>query len=194
MGEHESKNENVNDKGGFVTAYELAEQQKKLAEKKPKTEFFVKPVDEIATMFGIPPNIANMFFIEISGAIYVKAPGLLWMAGKKGDFHNEVKETYDSKTGEWTCEVKVFPRVTLVTMKELEKFSPDVQKTLIYSLTQPVTGIGRASKENVENTRMHKFLREMAQTRALNRALRVYTQYGGTSYEELPQAKIEQSD
>jgi hypothetical protein len=50
--------------------------------------------------------------------------------------------------------------------------------------------VGTANIENVQNRSMHKFLREMAQTRALGRALRSYTGYGGTSYEELPDAEI----
>ena len=44
--------------------------------------------------------------------------------------------------------------------------------------------------ENVQNRNMHQFLREMAQTRALGRALRSYTGYGSTTYEELPDAEI----
>lgn len=170
---------------GFRTAYAVQEEQK------AKTEFVVKSVEDLASLYGIPKNIANMFFMEITGSLYIKSPGLLYLAGKKGDFHTELSETYDEKKGEWVATVKVFPRITIAHMRELEKFQPDVQKTLIYSITQPITGIGRASKENVSNSRIYPFLRELAQTRALDRALRIYTHFGGTSYSELPETEIE---
>ena len=57
-------------------------------------------------------------------------------------------------------------------------------------MAKPTNGIGTANKENVQNSNMHKFLREMAQTRALGRALRSYTGYGSTTYEELPDATV----
>lgn len=182
------KEKNVNDLGGFQTGYEIAEQQKK------KT---IAPamnhIDGIARAYGVPDSVANLFFVEITGSLYVKAPGLLWLAGKKGDFSTEMTETYDPSKGEWTCVVKVMPRVTIPAMRELEKFTPEIQKTLLWSMTQPVVGVGRAGPTNVEHEHSRKFLREIAQTRAMNRALRIYTQYGGTSYEELPTGDIETS-
>ena len=33
-------------------------------------------------------------------------------------------------------------------------------------------------------------MEKLAQTRAVDRALRLYTGYGGTSYEELPDAEV----
>lgn len=55
----------------------------------------------------------------------------------------------------------------------------------------PTTAHATASKSNVLNSRMHARLMEFAETRATARALRLYTGYGGTSYEELPDAEIE---
>ena len=46
-------------------------------------------------------------------------------------------------------------------------------------------------KENVKNSKMYPFLKEMAETRSVNRALRLYTGFGGTSYEEMPESVVE---
>ena len=63
-------------------------------------------------------------------------------------------------------------------------------KRMLENYFGPTKGEGRAGKDNVKNTRMYPFLKEMAETRSVNRALRLYTGYGGTSYEEMPQAQI----
>ena len=51
---------------------------------KPKAEMVIGKAERMAQMYGIPTELANMFFMTIDGALYVKSPGLLYMAGKKG--------------------------------------------------------------------------------------------------------------
>lgn len=64
-----------------------------------------------------------------------------------------------------------------------------VKATVIFG-DQIYENFGEASKENVANPRMHKYMLHMAVTRAEARALRVATACGFTAVEELEEAKI----
>lgn len=83
-------------------------------------------------------------------------------------------------------------KVTKEILEGISKLDKDMQKQAFDFLTNPTNGTGRASKNNVKMSTMQAFLREMAQTRAQNRALRAFTGYGGTSAEELPEGQIEE--
>jgi hypothetical protein len=157
-----------------------------------KSKFTVEPGSElaIAKIAGLPPEMANLFFMKLNGNAYIKVAGLQYMAGKIGYRRIEIIDNYDEKSETWTAEAKIYPKIDNKTLKALSKLSPETQKMAYEDLSKPTNGIGTASKENVQNRNMHQFLREMAQTRALGRALRSYTGYGGTSYEELPDAEI----
>jgi len=157
-----------------------------------KLKFTVEPGSElaIAKIAGLPPEMANLFFMKLNGNAYIKVAGLQYMAGKIGYRRIEIIDNYDEKSETWTAEAKIYPKIDNKTLEALSKLSPETQKMAYEDLSKPTNGIGTASKENVQNRNMHQFLREMAQTRALGRALRSYTGYGGTSYEELPDAEI----
>jgi hypothetical protein len=157
-----------------------------------KSKFTVEPGSElaIAKIAGLPPEMANLFFMKLNGNAYIKVAGLQYMAGKIGYRRIEIIDNYDEKSETWTAEAKIYPKIDNKTLEALSKLSPETQKMAYEDLSKPTNGIGTASKENVQNRNMHQFLREMAQTRALGRALRSYTGYGGTSYEELPDAEI----
>ena len=160
---------------------------------KKKTEFEVKPGSTLALAktAGIPEEMANLFFMSLNGNAYIKVAGLQYMAGKIGYRRIETIDYFDEKTQTWTAEAKIYPKIDNKTLEALSKLSPETQKMAYEDLSKPTNGIGTASKENVQNTKMLPFLREMAQTRALGRALRSYTGYGSTTYEELPNAEIE---
>ena len=145
----------------------------------------------IARMNGIPPELADMFFMLIDGSLYIKAPGLLYMASKKGYSKIDVKSEYDNERQEWTAQARVYPRIQDHTLELISRMPVDTIEGFVHDYFGPTTGYGRASKENVKNTHMYPFLKEMAETRAVNRALRLYTGYGGTSYEELPDSNVE---
>ena len=158
---------------------------------KPKTEMVIGKAERMAQMYGIPTELANMFFMTIDGALYVKSPGLLYMAGKKGYARILTTSEYNEHTNEWEAMTYVFPRVPKEIILSLPGLDKELQKQVLENYFGPTKGEGRAGKDNVKNTRMYPFLKEMAETRSVNRALRLYTGYGGTSYEEMPESVVE---
>ena len=174
------------------TAQQPEENKPVPAEPKKKTEFEVKPGSTLALAktAGIPEEMANLFFMSLNGTAYIKVAGLQYMAGKIGYRRIEIIDYFDEKTNTWTAEARIYPKIDNKTLEALSKLSPETQKMAYGDLSKPTNGIGTANKENVQNRNMHPFLREMAQTRALGRALRSYTGYGSTTYEELPDAEI----
>lgn len=168
-------------------------QASKPSEKKTemKTEKASSRPEMMARMNGIPPELADMFFMIIDGSLYIKSPGLLYMAQKKGYSKIDVHSEYNEDRQEWTAQASVYPRINDRALELLSKMPVEALEGLIHDYYGPTTGYGRANKENVKNARMHPFLKEMAETRAVNRALRLYTGYGGTSYEELPDSNVE---
>ena len=145
----------------------------------------------IAQTLGIPADLANMFFMKLGESLYIKVAGLEYLAGKQGIGRTEITDHYDADNEEWVAEAKIYPQVTPKMIEAVSKLTPELQKVAFDELMKPTNGIGRASKNTVKMTTMLPFLREMAQTRAKGRALRAYTHYGSTSYEEMPEAVID---
>ena len=158
------------------------------ATKKPMT---VGKPEQMAQVYGIPTELANMYFMTIEGALYVKQPGLLYLAAKKGYSRILTTSSYDESKHEWSAETSVYPIVPKEVIMSLGNLDKEMQKQVLDTYYGPTKGYGRASKENVKMSTMHVFLKEMAETRSVNRALRLYTGYGGTSYEEMPNSTIE---
>ena len=158
---------------------------------KPKTEMVIGKAERMAQMYGIPIELANMFFMTIDGALYVKSPGLLYMAGKKGYARILTTSKYNEQFNEWEATTYVFPHIPKEIILSLPGLDKDLQRQVLENYFGPTKGEGRAGKDNVKNTRMYPFLKEMAETRSVNRALRLYTGYGGTSYEEMPESVVE---
>lgn len=145
----------------------------------------------IAQKLGLDAELADAFFMKLNGNFYIKVAGLQFMAGKIGYQNIEVSDHYDEKTQTWVAEAKIHPKITVKTIEAIAKLAPELQKEAFDELRRPTNGIGQANARNVTNSRMTPFLREMAQTRAIGRALRSYTGYGSTSYEEMPEAEIQ---
>lgn len=148
-------------------------------------------ISVIAQMNRIPPELADMYFLILDGQLYIKSPGLLYMASKQGYARIKVTSQYDADKKEWNATALVFPKIPVEVLQSFAGITPAVQAEILETQYGPTTGFGRASMENVKMSTMHKFLKEMAETRAVNRALRLYTGYGGTSYEELPESSVE---
>ncbi len=148
-------------------------------------------ISVIAKMNRIPPELADMYFLILDGQLYIKSPGLLYMASKQGYARIKVTSQYDSDKKEWNATALVFPKIPVEVLQSFAGITPAVQAEILETQYGPTTGFGRASMENVKMSTMHKFLKEMAETRAVNRALRLFTGYGGTSYEELPESSVE---
>ena len=164
-----------------------------------KSETAVKPAgtvklqvgkaEQMATYYGIPPELANMFFVVIEGSLYVKQPGLLYLASKKG-YARILTVSHQSDEG-WEAETKVYPVIPQAVIVALASMDKEIQRHVLDTYYGPTIGQGRANEKNVKTTKMLPFLKELAETRSVNRALRLYTGYGGTSYEEMPEASIE---
>jgi hypothetical protein len=149
-------------------------------------------VTSIARMYNIPDELANLYFMTIDGQLYIKHPGLVYMASKIGYQAIQVESSYDGGTKTWTAKAMVFPKISIEQIKELANIPEEFRKQAWEYLTKPVIAYATANEWNVKNSKMHVFLKEMAETRAINRALRLFTGYGGTSYEELPDSDIEE--
>jgi hypothetical protein len=144
----------------------------------------------LAKMNNIPPELADMFFTILEGSLYIKQPGLLYMASKKGYARIDVSSEYDEETKGYKAVAKVYPIIPKEVIVALGNLSEKMQEKIINDYYGPIPGNGRAARDNVKMSTMMPFLRELAETRAINRALRLYTGYGGTSFEEMPQAEI----
>ncbi len=159
----------------------------------PKQPFSVSKgaVSSIAKQYGIPDDLANMYFMLIDQQLYIKHPGLLYIASKIGYQRIEVESHYNRETETWEATAKIYPKIPSKILNTLNSIPEPQRDVVLKYYLSPTVANGTANKENVKNTRMHAFLKEMAETRAINRALRLYTGYGGTSFEELPDSEIE---
>ena len=171
----------------------VAEAPQQIAQRKAESPMKVeKPSSRpqlMAKLNGIPEELADMYFAIIDNALYIKNPGLLYMASKKGYAKIETTSEPDGKGG-FTAISKIYPKIPIDFIKAITPLSPEIQTRLLDEQYGPTIEKGAANKENVKNSRMYPFLEELARTRAVDRALRLYTGYGGTSYEELPDAEI----
>ena len=163
-------------------------------EKKEKKEMVVSKASDrvslMASLNGIPAPLANLFFMLIDDQLYIKSPGLLYMAKKQGYARIDVSSSEDGKGG-YVANALVYPVIPLEVLKTFAALPHDILQDIIDVQYGPTIGHGSANKENVKNTRMFPYLKELAETRATNRALRLYTGYGGTSYEEMPDSQFE---
>ena len=169
---------------------EEAREKKELAKQKESFQVQNGSEMELAKSVGLPSELADMFFMKLGGKPYIKVAGLQFMAGKIGYQRIEVSSTYDAETETWNAEAKIYPKIGNHTLASIAKLKPELQDRAFDELSKPTNGLGSANTSNVQNASMHKFLREMAQTRAMGRALRAFTGYGSAVYEELPEAEI----
>ena len=165
---------------------------KDCASGKTPNKLVVTPSTAMAQQYGMPQEVANLYFIELGDQLYIKNPGLLFLASKKGYERIHVEDKYDEGTETWEATCKIYPKLTKENLDGISKLDASIQKQALDFATQPTNGTGKANRGNVKMKTMHIYLREMAQTRATNRALRNYTGYGGTSMEELPTAELGQ--
>jgi hypothetical protein len=154
-------------------------------EEKRHNELVIGSVSALAGSYGISKELADLFFMKFDNQIYIKNPGLLYLAAKKGYGHMLVTDKFDETTKEWVAEYRIYPILTKEVIESISKLNPAIQEQAMINVTMPTNGIGRASSATIKMKTMLQFARELAQTRAQNRALRAYTGYGGCSAEEL---------
>jgi len=148
-------------------------------------------VRDAAMALDIPPG----FLLTINGKPYVTKEGLLIRAQKKG-FRSiqtlPVQERDDPEDPYFEFEAKIYPNFSdkdyelLISMRGIDR---DSFRKVFEDLMRPTIARGYACKENVRNPELvrQKQLKNLAETRALCRALRVYTGCGLTAFEELPE-------
>ena len=195
--EQEEKKDNNNEippeiPPGVVPIKKPSQNQNQIQKNETTKNFTVEKgyVSSIAQMYNIPPDIANMYFMLIDDQLYIKHQGLLFMASKKGYQRIEVESTWNDKDKTWYATAKVYPKLPLKVLEMLKDLPDDERKLIIDYMTKPTVANATANIDNVRNPRMHAYLKEMSETRAINRALRLYTGYGGTSYEELDNSEL----
>jgi hypothetical protein len=130
-----------------------------------------------------------MMFAVIGDSLYPKLQFLLYQAHKRGIQRIELSQPKEVN-GEWTTEAKVYPYLAPSMLNKILDLPPEERKSIWEHYTKPTVEWGRASKENVANQTMWKWLPEMSRKRAAARALRLFAGIGQTAYEELPQATL----
>ncbi len=187
------KSENTEDKKNAHTEIIPQPQTQPPTQMQTKKNFSVEKgyVSSIAQLYNIPPDIANMYFMLIDDQLYIKHQGLLFLASKKGYQRIEVESTWNSSDKTWYATARVYPKIPLKVLEMLKELPEDERKLIIDYMTKPTIANATANIENVRNPRMHSYLKEMSETRAINRALRLFTGYGGTSYEELDSSELD---
>lgn len=162
--------------------------QSELAPREGGAKLQVKSAESLSKFYGIPPELMNVYFIEIGGTLYAKEMFLLEQAYKRGVQAIEVH--VEQKEGTWEAEAKIYPSINEKMMFRLLDMPEEERKHYWEYLTKPTVEWGKASKETVRMSTMQPYLREMAIKRAVTRACRLFSGWGSTSAEELPDAEL----
>lgn len=158
----------------------------------PKKPFVLN--DEALVAFAeelkLPKAAARMFFMVVDNTLYVKIAGLLALAVAKRPYQAiqiPVDSIKKNEQGEWSATCYVYPKITARELHEINTCADPVMRKQMWDyMTMPTAGYGRAGRDNVKLPEVRdKFLPEMAQTRAVARALRLYTGFGFTAAEEM---------
>lgn len=140
-------------------------------------------------ILGVPKELV----VSLNGKLFVTQAGLLLKCERKGGYRSmhaeivgEVKE--GDKVIGYEAVGYIYPNLSAADLKMLEllpQYPEKLQARLMDEIGRPYTATATATKANVKMSAMHHYLKELACTRALNRALRLYTSCGFTSTEEM---------
>ncbi len=140
-------------------ALEAAKEQMLADQQAAKAGIF--NVEDLARTLDIPPG----FILSLGGKPYVTKEGLLVKARRIGFRAPDETRLLEAMVG------------------HVDK---DVFRETYRDLQKPTIAHATATKANVKMGTMHAYMRELAETRAINRALRLYTGCGLVSVDELP--------
>lgn len=158
------------------------------------TKLNVTESKDIAEFYGIPQSLVNMMWCDFNGVAYPKESFVLNRAANKGYQSMELVALKDGPE-EFEFECRIYPLITSRTMEALSRITDANERDRYWQyLTKPTTDRGRASRASVRMSAMHMWLREMAVKRAVSRACRLYSGFGNTVYEELPDAVISEEE
>jgi len=142
---------------------------------------------EAITQFAKERDIDVNHVVLLGGKPYISQGGLLEIGHKKGIRALTIEKVEDIGGGKLAV-AHLYPPYTDNEMHILEmtaNLAPEVQKDALQNLFKPFVGIATATPKNIQMAPMREYLTEMACTRAVNRALRLYTAFGFVSAEEL---------
>jgi hypothetical protein len=149
-------------------------------------------VDGLAERYRIPPG----FILLFNGKPYVTSEGLLIQAQRKGfrAIQTVPVREQDGDDPYYEFEARVYPNFApkdyelLLALKDQDR---DLFRQVYRDLMKPTVARGYACRENVNNPKLvaQKQLKHLAETRARNRALRVYTGCGLVSVAETAEAR-----
>lgn len=132
-------------------------------------ELTTKPKWEVKDANELDQRIPKNLMMSMNGKPFVLKAGLEWKANQLFGL------------GNWSLKTEI------VEYDRKENYA--LVKAAVVFNEQVYENYGEASKENVSNTAMHKYMLHMAVTRAEARALRVATACGFTAVEELEESK-----
>ena len=142
---------------------------------------------EAIVQFAKDRDIDVNHVVLLGGKPYISQGGLLEIGHKKGIRALTIEKVEDIGGGKLAV-AHLYPPYTDDEMRILEmtaNLAPEVQKDALQNLFKPFVGIATATSKNIQMAPMREYLTEMACTRAVNRALRLYTAFGFVSAEEL---------
>lgn len=164
-------------------------------QEKERSPVSVVSAEAMGQFLGIPPGMANLFFAmfrdEKTGIQrpYPTEVAMLYLDGKKG-YSRIVVTPREISPNNWETVCEIYPKVTVELLEAFIKLPHEYQAKLFDQIFGPTVEVGRANPDNVRNPRMMVWMREMSIARAVNRCSRLYSGYGGTTAEELPEGEV----
>lgn len=159
---------------------EKAVEEIRLAEREePKNKFIVESVEDMSELVGMP----SPFIQLLNGKPYVTKAGLYWKAEKKGYRSMQtvfVKE--DDKEQDYIVEARLYPHLTkndyVLLGEALKNGNDELYEKTFEEMTRPIVVQRQTNPANVPMQQIHCHMRALAQTRAINEALRLFTGCG----------------
>jgi hypothetical protein len=165
------------------------EKTRKDLERHPRPEIALSPeerkkalvVKDAAKFWNVPPHFVLAFVNPQTGDVapYITKSGKLWILAKHNPRSVQTKvEPHPSIEGGWIATAEIVPDLTDADRSFLEKIAETKDRDLFLQvfreLTRPTTAQGTAHEGNLKD-RQGPWAREMAETRALSRAISVFT-------------------
>lgn len=181
MQEADQKRLSENDETISDEELEAALLSTRLAEReefKPKSKFIVESVDDMSELVGMP----SPFIQLLNGKPYVTKAGLYWKAEKKG--YRSLRTVFlerDTDNQDYLVEARLFPHLRkedYILLGMLQDGDKDLYASTFKEMTRPYVVQRRTNRENVPMKAIHCHMEALAQTRAINEALRLFTGCG----------------
>jgi hypothetical protein len=151
----------------------------RLAEvEEPKNKFIVKSVEDMSELVGMP-----LPFIQLlNGKPYVTKQGLYWKAEKKG--YRSLRTVFlerDTENEDYLVEARLYPHLTkedYILLGMLQDSNSELYEKTFKEITRPYVVQRRTNRKNVPMKQIHPHMEALAQTRAINEVLRLFTGCG----------------